>query len=141
LAGRLDVHLAYARQYAQGQGGINSGLTDFVPPENNAYFFLDHDQRDTLSTGFNLALPWNSWTAANVAYGSGFLDGNGPGHLPPHTMADVSLGKSFEKWSVQVTALNVGNNRFLLDNSNTFGGTHWVNPREISVQVRYRFRY
>ncbi len=48
-------------------------------------------------------------------------------------------GKSLEKWSVQVTALN-GNSRFLLDN-NTFGGTNWVNPREISVQVRYRFRY
>ncbi len=24
-------------------------------------------------------------------------------------------GKSFERWSVQVTALNVGNTRFLLD--------------------------
>ncbi len=141
IAGRFNVHLAYARQWAQGQGGVTGGLTDFMAPESNAYYFLDHDQRDTLSTGVNVSLPWNSWAAVNVAYGSGFLDGDGPGHLPPHTTADVALGKSFERWSVQVSALNVGNRRFLLDNSNTFGGTHWANPREISVQVRYRFRY
>ena len=27
------------------------------------------------------------------------------------------------------------------DNSNTFGGTHFVNPREISAQLAYKFRY
>jgi hypothetical protein len=37
--------------------------------------------------------------------------------------------------------LNLGNNRYLLDNSNTFGGTHFVNPREVIVELRYRFRY
>jgi hypothetical protein len=29
----------------------------------------------------------------------------------------------------------------LLDNSFTFGGTHFNNPREIFVQLRYRFHY
>ena len=28
-----------------------------------------------------------------------------------------------------------------VDNSNTFGGTHYVDPREISVEVRWRFHY
>jgi hypothetical protein len=37
--------------------------------------------------------------------------------------------------------LNVANRRVLLDNSFTFGGTHFNNPREIFVQVRYRFHY
>jgi hypothetical protein len=52
------------------------------------------------------------------------------------------LGRSFgERWSAQVSALNIGNNRFLLDNSNTFGGTHFYDPRRVSVQLRYKFRY
>jgi hypothetical protein len=42
---------------------------------------------------------------------------------------------------VRVTGLNLGNHHYLLDNSNTFGGTHFANPREVSVQVKYRFRY
>jgi hypothetical protein len=29
----------------------------------------------------------------------------------------------------------------MLDNSNTFGGTHFANPREIAVQLKYRFRF
>ena len=40
-----------------------------------------------------------------------------------------------------VSGLNVANRRFLLDNSLTFGGTHYINPREIFVQLRYRFHY
>jgi len=39
-----------------------------------------------------------------------------------------------------VTAINIGNTRYLLDTSNTFGGTHYINPRQIYVQVRYRFK-
>ena len=112
------------------------------PPDSNNYFFLDHDQRDTLSTGINLDLPRRTWAAFDVSYGSGFLDGNGPNHLPSHTSYDLSLGKLFgENWSVRLTALNFTNNHYLLDNSNTFGGTHYANPREFSVQLKYRFRY
>ena len=62
--------------------------------------------------------------------------------LPSHETFDLSLGKSFgESWDVRLTGLNLSNHRYLLDNSNTFGGTHYVNPREISVQVKYRFRF
>src|SRR5438132_1593920 len=57
IASRAKFHLAYSHQYAQGAGAVTGGLTDFSPPEQG-YFFLDHDQRDTLSTGFNLQLPW-----------------------------------------------------------------------------------
>ena len=141
IAGRAGVHLAFSHQYAEGFGGVSGGLTDFSPPENS-YFFLDHDQRNTLSTGFDLALPWKVSSDFNVAYGSGFLDGDGPGHLPSHTTYDLSLQRSFgESWNVRVSGLNLGNSRYLLDNSNTFGGTHYVNPRQISVQLKYRFRF
>lgn len=141
IAGRAQFHLAYSHQYAEGAGAVTGGLTDFTPPDAG-YFFLDHDQRDTLSTGVNLTLPRRIWTACNVNYGSGFLAGNGPGHLPAHTTVDLSLGKSFgENWNVRLSALNVGNNHYMLDNSNTFGGSHFTNPREIAFQVKYRFHF
>ena len=141
IAGRLTWHLAYSNQIIEGHGGVTGGLTDFSPPEEGS-FFLDHDQRTTLSTGFNLGLPLRAWTSGNVSYGSGFLNGDGPSHLPSHTTFDWSLGKSFgESWTLQFSALNLNNSRYLLDLSNTFGGTHYANPRELSVQVKYRFKY
>jgi len=60
----------------------------------------------------------------------------------PHTTFDLSLGRDFgERFSVNVQAVNVANRRVLLDNSFTFGGTHDLNPREIFVQLRFRFHY
>jgi len=141
IAGHARFHLAYSHQYAQGAGPVTGGLTDFSPPPLG-YFFLDHDQRDTLSTGFNFQLPWRVSADCNTNYGSGLLNGNGPAHLPPHTTFDLALGKSFlERWSIRLTALNFTNHRYMLDNRNTFGGTHFVNPREISAQVKYRFHF
>ncbi|HVO82511.1 MAG TPA: TonB-dependent receptor [Terriglobales bacterium] len=141
IAGRAQFHLAYSHQYAQWSGGITGGLITDDSCEDTLCF-LDHDQRNTLSTGFNLALPWHAWTDFSVNYGSGFLNGEGPEHLPRHTTYDLSLGKSFgESWTVRLTGLNLANNRYLLDNSNTFGGTHYVNPLELSVQIRYRFHF
>jgi hypothetical protein len=125
----------------EGAGAVTGGLTDFSPPDEG-YFFLDHDQRDTVSTGVSVNLPRRIWSSVNVNYGSGFLDGDGPGHLPPHTSVDLSVGKSFgENWNVRFSALNVGNNHFMLDNSNTFGGSHFTNPGELAFQVRYRFHF
>jgi outer membrane receptor protein involved in Fe transport len=141
VAGRAQFHLAYSHQYVEGAGAVTGGLTDFSPPDKG-YFFLDHDQRDTLSTGFDMSLPWRVAADFNANYGSGFLDGEGPNHLPSHTTFDLALRRSFgEKWDVSVTGLNLSNHRYLLDNSNTFGGTHYVNPREISAQVKYRFHF
>lgn len=138
---RAQFHLAYSHQVAQARGQVTGGLTEFTPPEEG-WFFLDHDQRNTLSTGVEFNLPWKSWVSGNFTYGSGFLDGDGPAHLDSHKTFDLTLGKSFgEKLSLQLTALNLANRRYLLDNSNTFGGTHYNYPREISLTLRYRFHY
>ncbi len=141
LFGRADFHLAYSHQWAMGFGGVTGGLIDLgaIPP---GAFFLDHDQRHTLSSGVTVTLPRRAWASANIAYGSGFLNGDGPDHLPPHTTADLAVGKSLgERWSVRLSALNITNNRFLLDSSNTFGGTHYFDPRMFSAQVKYTFHY
>ena len=62
--------------------------------------------------------------------------------LLAHTTADLTLGKDFgERFSASLNALNVLNRRVELDNSVTFGGFHWNNPREIYVEWRYRFHY
>ena len=141
VASRVQFHLTYSHQYSEGAGPITGGLTNFSPPEQG-YFFLDHDQRDTVSTGANLDLPRRSWASVNVNYGSGFLNGNGPAHLPSHTTVDCSVGKSFgEKWNLRFSALNIGNNHYMLDNSNTFGGSHFANPREFAFQLKYKFRF
>jgi outer membrane receptor protein involved in Fe transport len=108
---------------------------------------LDHDQRNTLNIGGDTTLPWRSFASTNIYYGSGFTNAF-PGqpysgaYLPPHTTFDVSLGKDFgERFSASLNALNVANRRVELDNSVTFGGFHWNNPREIYVELRYRFHY
>lgn len=136
-----NVHLAYSHQTVEGMGGVVGGLTDFSPPEEG-FFFLDHDQRNTLSTGFTADLPWHSWLSSNLNYGSGFLNGDGPSHLPSYHTIDVSVGKSFgEDWDVKFTGLNITDKRYQLDLSNTFGGSHFAYPRTVAVQLRYRFHY
>ncbi len=142
LAQRAQFHLAFSHQFVQGRGGVTGGLTDFQPPADNSYFYLDHDQRNTLSTGFQMDLPLRVWSAVDVTYGSGFLNGDGPAHLPAHTEVAVSMGRTFhERWTARFTATNLTNNQYLVDNSNTFGGTHYAYPRQLSVELRYRFKY
>jgi len=151
---RGQFHLAYANQIAQATAPITGGLIcpspvtpacplDIAPGLSP----VDHDQRNTLNLGFHATLPWRSFASVNMYYGSGFTNGipdtQYPGnYLPGHTTFDLSLGKSFaEKYSVSVTALNVANRRVELDNSLTFGGFHYNDPREIYGEFRYRFHY
>ena len=135
-----EFHLAYSHQRLQALGAVTGGLTDFSPPAD--LFFLDHDQRDTLSIGFTVNLPERAWVSTNVSYGSGFLSGDGPDHLPGHTTFDVSFGKGFgENWRLALQTVNLANKRFLLDSANTFGGTHFAEPRQVYVELRYRFKY
>ncbi|MGB6546336.1 MAG: TonB-dependent receptor, partial [Candidatus Acidiferrales bacterium] len=142
LWNRGQFHLAYSNQIARARGPFTGGLVcaDPADPECEpppAYAPVDHDQRNTLNVGFNATLPWHAFAATNVYYGSGFTNGDPqPGtqypsdYLPAHTTFDLSLGKNFgEKYSISVSDLNVTNRRVLLDNSLTFGGFHFNDPR------------
>ena len=103
-----------------------------------------------MNVGFDGILPDKFTASTNVYYGSGFTNGlygtpqaQYPGeYLPGHTTFDLSVGKSFgTRYTVSVNALNVANVRVQLDNSLTFGGFHWNDPRQIYAEVRYRFKY
>src|SRR5207244_12308123 len=78
---RLHFHLAYSNMIVQGFGSVTGGMTDFAPPAD-AWFFIDHDQRHTLTFGGEVTLSRKAWINSNVVYGSGFLDGPGAQHLP-----------------------------------------------------------
>jgi len=70
-------------------------------------------------------------------YGSGFLDGDVSRPPAGAYTVDLALGKSFgENWNLRFSALNVANNHYRLDNSNTFGGSHFTNAREFAFQLK-----
>jgi outer membrane cobalamin receptor len=141
IRNRAQIYLTYSNQLALAFGNINGGLTDFS--FGDGFALLDHDQRNTLHLGARYDLPFQSYASTDIYYASGFTNGDPtiPGtHLQPHTTFDLALGKSFgERFALNVQALNIANRRVLLDNSFTFGGTHYLNPREIFVQIRYHF--
>ena len=149
-----QVHLAYSNQIAQSAPPFTGGLIcpasappDCEPPPGLAP--VDHDQRNTLNAGFIAVLPWRAFASMNVYYGSGFTNGRPdaqyPGnYLPQHTTFDIALGKSFGeqgRYRISLTALNVANRRVLLDNSLTFGGFHYNDPRQIYAELRWKFHY
>ncbi len=147
-----QAHLAYSNQIAQQRGGITGGLVCYPisSPDCTADFSyspLDHDQRNTLNVGYSTSLPFGVRGATNLYYGSGFSNGSPdaryPGaYLPQHTTFDLSFSRQMgERTTVSVNALNVANRRVLLDNSLTFGGFHYNDPRQIYGEVRYRFHY
>jgi hypothetical protein len=155
LAHHGQFHLTYSNQIAQQRGNIIGGFTCTLPTDPACdlgpnYIALDHDQRHTLNTGFTANLPLRTWFSTNVYYGSGFSNGlansgqgpyQGP-YLPVHTTFDVSAGHAIgERWRISATAINATNHRVLLDNSITIGGFHFNDPRLITAELRYRFRF
>jgi outer membrane receptor protein involved in Fe transport len=146
IRSRTQLYLTYSNQLALSFGCITGGLVAPCPTPPPGLGFLDHDQRNTLHIGGQYTLPWQAYASTDVYYASGFTNGGAPPgdptHLPGHTTFDLTLSKNFgERFSISVNGINVANRRVLLDNSFTFGGTHYLNPREIFIQLRYRFHY
>jgi outer membrane receptor protein involved in Fe transport len=140
LIHHTHAHLIYSNQQAAGFGAVTGGLTDFSPPEEG--FYLDHDQRNSLTAGFDAALPWRVNAAFDFVYGSGFLNGDGPAHLPSYRTFDLALNKDIgERWTIRAIGTNITNKRYQVDLSNTFGGSHVGDPRLLSLEARYRFNF
>ena len=152
IAHLAQLHLSYSNQVAQAGGPVNGGLTNNItsicdPDPATSLCPLDHDQRNTLNLGGEVTLPRRAYLSTNIYYGSGFSNAfvdqpYSGGHLPPHTTFDLALGKAFtDNLSATINLMNVANRRVELDNSQTFGGFHWNNPREAYVELRYRFHF
>lgn len=141
LADHYHAHLVYSNQQVEGFGDVTGGLFSFTPPAVGGYY-LDHDQRNTLAAGVDGALPWRMYAALDLNYGSGFLKEDGPEHLPSYRTIDFSISKSFgENFTLRAYGTNITNKRYQIDTSNTFGGSHFADPRMLAMQVRYRFHY
>ena len=152
---RGQFYVTYSNQIAEERGQITGGFACSIPTDpscniGQAYVPVDHDQRNTLNTGFTLQLPATAWIASNVYYGSGLHNGLaganiGPynaNYLPAHTTFDLSGGRNFgDRWRASATIVNVTNHRVLLDNSVTIGGFHYNDPRMIYGELRYRFHF
>ena len=154
---RGQFHLAYSNQIAEQRGAITGGLICTSGCDTSFdYTPVDHDQRNTLNTGFTAYLPMRSWFSSNVYYGSGFSNGTAGvtdasgnlispyqgNYLPVHTTFDASGGKALgENFNLAVTVINVTNHRVLTDSSLTIGGFHYNDPRQISAELRYRFHF
>jgi hypothetical protein len=151
-----QFYVTYSNQIAEQRGNIIGGFTCSIPgdpactADDFYYSPVDHDQRDTLNTGFTANLPLHTWFSSNLYYGSGFsngLAGSGEGpyqgdNLPAHTTFDASVGHSLgENWKLSATVINVTNHRVLLDNSVTIGGFHYNDPRMFAVEARYKFHF
>ena len=147
-----QVHLAYSNQLAHQRGALTGGLV-CAPVSSTecssgfAYTPLDHDQRNTLSVGYSTSLPAHFTASTDISYGSGFYNGSPnaiyPGsYLPQHTSIDFAASHTIrEDTSLSVNVLNAANQRVLLDNSLTFGGFHFSDPREVYGELRFRFHY
>lgn len=148
-----QLHLAYSNQIAEQRGPITGGLLCAPGSEDCSgsydYTPVDHDQRNTLSLGGDASLA-HGWSAsANWAYGSGFVNGDpNPAtpypnvYLPAHSSVDIAVRKSIsDSMTIGVTATNIADQRVLLDNSLTFGGFHFSDPREVYGEVKWRFHF
>ena len=151
-----QFHVTYSNQIAEQRGNIIGGFTCSISTDpacdlGPSYFAVDHDQRDTLNTGFT-AQPAHSHlvrqqcllrlrflqTAWQIP-ATGPIRGN---YLPAHTTFDLSAGHNIgENWELSGSLLNVTDHRVLLDNSVTIGGFHWNDPRMFYATLRYRFHF
>ena len=139
---RAQAHLAYSHQFVEGRGAVSGGLTSFDSAERRLLLPRPRSARH--------AHGWRRRGAPRHARGPPRRSNTGPGFSKAtgrptsRRTPIVSLqgSKAFGKqWTVIVTALNVGDTHFLLDESNTFGGTHFNSPRQVAAGVRYRFHY
>src|SRR5712691_4383134 len=76
IRNRAQFYLTYSNQLALGRGCVSGGLVGACPVPPPGYFFLDHDQRDTLHLGGQYTLPWRSYFSTDVYHASGFSNNN-----------------------------------------------------------------
>jgi hypothetical protein len=87
-------------------------------------------------------------------YGSTFLkipapgtenDDHNPPRVSPRNLFDLAIGDDNllrgdrYKWSLRLTAINVGNKEAVYNFLSTFSGTHYVTPRSLTAEIGFHF--
>ena len=68
-----------------------------------------------------------------------------PSRIAPRSLFDASIGDDNlfhgdkRKWSLRLTAINVGNKYALYNFLSTFSGTHYVTPRALTTELGFHF--
>lgn len=72
-------------------------------------------------------------------------DDKNPPRIAPRSLFDASIGDDNlfrgdkRRWSLRLTAVNVGNKYALYNFLSTFSGTHYVTPRALTAEVGFHF--
>ena len=72
-------------------------------------------------------------------------DDKNPPRIAPRSLFDASIGDDNlfngdkRKWSLRLTAVNVGNKYSLYNFLSTFSGTHYVTPRALTAEIGFHF--
>jgi hypothetical protein len=68
-----------------------------------------------------------------------------PPRIAPRSLFDASIGEDNlfhgdkQKWSLRLSAVNIGNKYALYNFLSTFSGTHYVTPRALTAEVGFHF--
>jgi hypothetical protein len=72
-------------------------------------------------------------------------DDHNPPRVAPRNLFDLSVGEDNifngdkHKWSIRLTAINLMDKEALYNFLSTFSGTHYVTPRDLTVEVGFHF--
>ena len=82
IAGRAQFHPAYSHQYAEGVGRRHRRPHRFRAAARTPFHPRSRPARHPFHRRQSARCRWRAWADFNLNYGSGFLDGEGPQHLP-----------------------------------------------------------
>jgi len=114
-------------------------MTDFEPPGEG--YFPSIMTSGTPSVPSSRGAPPAFLGHYHSCLWLGFLKATDCLSPPAYDFQRFSRRRIGESWSLALTALNATNHRYLLDEGNSFEGTHFADPRRISLELRYHFHY
>ncbi|MDR3710495.1 MAG: TonB-dependent receptor [Capsulimonadaceae bacterium] len=141
LAKNISFYGNYARSWAQSAGDFTGGFIPIGASPN--YFYDDHDQTDTASTG--LTYEHNgTFLDLDGEYGSGFPYGQNGDQInyirtEPHFIIDSSMGATIKRGTIEFTVINLLNHPYIITQGGVFSTQQWGQGRTFGVKYTYGF--
>jgi outer membrane receptor protein involved in Fe transport len=123
--------------------GISGGTFNFPVSAlqgANGWALEDHDQTNTINTGYTFNLsPGGRFAGVQALFGSGFpvQFENGPGRLPVHWELGASYGQPASRSGVgwEISGTNLLNHIYLIKLANGFNSTQYSAGRSITLKL------